>query len=236
MVFISILTPVYNGIEFLEDCIKSVCVQTFAVWEMLIGINGHGEDGGEVAKKALHLASIDARIRVIIQGPPLKGKVESMNHLLSCTTTDWIAVLDCDDLWESNKLERQVYAMYHEAKDASVIGTFCSYFGEKYQRLMLDPGYIRPEVLEHYNPIVNSSSLIRRECCNWELNHLNYTMDDYQLWMNICLSGGKMYNVPEFLVWHRIHSTSAFNSKGITNDLLREWYRLQRLSKVDMYD
>ena len=82
MVAVSILTPVYNGIEYLEECVKSVLLQTFQDWELLIGINGHGVTGGEAARIAKELSQ-DPRIRVIVQPPPLTGKVESLHHLLS---------------------------------------------------------------------------------------------------------------------------------------------------------
>jgi glycosyltransferase involved in cell wall biosynthesis len=229
MVFISILTPVFNGVEFLEQCIRSIRSQTFPDWELWIGINGHGNDGGMVAQLASQYAASDSRIHVVIQGPPLKGKVESLNHLASLTKTDWIAILDCDDLWEPLKLERQVHVIYSHASDAAVIGTFCQYFGERYGKLTLESGYIDPAILERHNPIINSSSLIRREYCTWELNEINFAMDDYHLWMKICLSGGKLYNIPEFLVWHQIHRTSSFNSKGQTNDDLRAWYKKERI-------
>ena len=228
MVFISILTPVYNGVEYLEQCIRSVRSQTFIDWDLWIGINGHGPDGGGVAYVAQELAKSDPRIHVVIQGLPLKGKVESLNHLVSLTDAPWIAVLDCDDLWEPSKLETQVQAIHSTAKDAAVIGTFCQYFGERYAKITLESGYIDPVVLENHNPIINSSSIIKRSFCHWELNDINFAMDDYHLWMKICLSGGKLYNIPSYLTWHQIHRTSAFNSKGQTNDALRAWYIQER--------
>jgi glycosyltransferase involved in cell wall biosynthesis len=231
MVFISILTPVYNGVEFLEQCIRSVRSQTFIDWDMWIGINGHGSDGGAVAYIAQELAKTDPRIHVVVQGPPLKGKVESLNHLLSLTSAPWISILDCDDLWEPAKLETQVHAIHSTAHDAVVIGTFCQYFGERYAKITLESGYIDPVVLEDHNPIINSSAIIQRSFCHWELNDMNFAMDDYHLWMKICLSGGKLYNIPNYLTWHQIHRTSAFNSKGQTNDALRAWYIQERQTR-----
>ena len=38
---ISILIPIYNGIEFVEESVSSVIQQTFKEWELIIGINGH---------------------------------------------------------------------------------------------------------------------------------------------------------------------------------------------------
>jgi len=50
-------------------------------------------------------------------------------------------------------------------------------------------------------------------------------MEDYSLWMDICLQGKKLYNLSEYLTWHRIHKTSAFNTQGYSNEPLRTRYR-----------
>jgi len=38
---ISILMPIYNGIEFINESVSSILEQTYDKWELLIGINGH---------------------------------------------------------------------------------------------------------------------------------------------------------------------------------------------------
>ena len=38
---ILIIIPLYNGVEYLDECINSVKNQTLTNWEILIGINGH---------------------------------------------------------------------------------------------------------------------------------------------------------------------------------------------------
>ena len=219
---ISIIVPMYNGIEFLEECVTSVIAQTFTDWEMLIGVNGHG-DGGEVGRLAHTIATLDPRITVYLQSS-LHGKVESSNDLVAKSKGDWICMLDCDDKWEPTKLEKQYRASIMEAKDAVVIGTFCQYFGERSGGPTLPTGYIDPAVLEEYNPMINSSAMIKKEYCLWKYDDINYTMEDYSLWMDICLQGKKLYNVPECLTWHRIHSTSAFNTRGYSNLPLRTRY------------
>ena len=47
---ISILMPVYNGIEYIDESVKSVISQTFKDWELLIGVNGHSIDFGEMSQ------------------------------------------------------------------------------------------------------------------------------------------------------------------------------------------
>ena len=38
---ISILMPIYNGIEFINDSVMSIIQQKYANWELIIGVNGH---------------------------------------------------------------------------------------------------------------------------------------------------------------------------------------------------
>lgn len=226
---ISILIPLYNGIEFLDECLTSVIQQTYSHWKAYVCINGHGLDGGEVALRAKAIAERDPRICVLIQGPPLRGKVESLNQIMESITTDWVALLDCDDKWESTKLEKQVEVLLREGEGVDVIGTHCHIFGDWNIPPVLPGGYIDPSVLEQYNPVVNSSSLIRRKWCFWEYNEINeYAIEDYYLWMRVCLEGGRLYNVPEKLTWHRVYSTSAFNSKHYSIAKLLAFYKEKR--------
>jgi len=220
---ISIIIPLYNGVEFLEECVKTVIAQTFTDWEILIGVNGHGEDGGDVGRIACTIAELDRRMTVYIQ--TVKGKVASSNDLVTKAKGDWICMLDCDDKWEPTKLEKQYQASLSIADEAVVIGTCCRYFGEMSGGPSIPTGYIDPAILEDYNPVINSSAMIKKEYSQWEYDDINYTMEDYSLWMDICLQGKKLYNLSEYLTWHRIHKTSAFNTQGYSNEPLRTRYR-----------
>lgn len=220
MTVVTVIIPLYNGVEYLEECVRSVIAQTFTDWEILIGINGHGYDGGEVAVKARSIAALDSRIKVFIQPPPLKGKIESSHGLVIKSKANWICMLDCDDKWEPTKLEKQLEASRTVAQNAAVIGSFCHYFGDLSGVIPVPAGLIHPSQLEKGNPIVNSSAMIQREYCLWK----DEDLEDYSLWMNISLQGKDLYNVPEFLAWHRIHKTSAFNSKHVSDVPLRTRY------------
>ena len=50
---ISILMPIYNGIEFIEESISTIKYQTYKNWELIIGINGYDANSAvyEIAKK-----------------------------------------------------------------------------------------------------------------------------------------------------------------------------------------
>jgi glycosyltransferase involved in cell wall biosynthesis len=215
MTWVSIITPVYNGVEFLEQCAMSVCLQNAGAdltWDWWIGINGHGT-GGEVLEKARAIQKKCPNFDIhVINLPRAKGKVEALNALVAMTTGQWIAVLDCDDTWERNKLLYQKAAIDMSPTKIDVVGTFCKYFGDMVSDgPALPEGFIGSDSFWKGNPIINSSALIRRELARWEDR---FGLDDYDMWLRLLASGAVFFNLPYQLVNHRIHTASAFNGKG----------------------
>jgi glycosyltransferase involved in cell wall biosynthesis len=216
--WVSILTPVYNGIEFLEQCAMSVCLQicehenTKLEWEWWIGINGHGT-GGEVLKKALQIKEKCPGFTIhVVNLPHVSGKVEALNALVERSAAEWIAVLDCDDTWDRKKLIFQKLLVEKTSEAVDVVGTFCHYFGDIVSNgPQLPQGFIRAAELWKGNPIINSSALIRRKYAHWEDR---FGLEDYDMWLRLHMDGARLFNIPYHLVHHRIHTGSAFNGKG----------------------
>ena len=103
---VSIITPTYNHGSFISDCIQSVLNQTFDNWEMLIINDGSTDNTKEIAAG---FANRDPRIILINQ--PNVGifkLAETYNAALAKARGKYIAILEGDDLWEPDKLEKQV--------------------------------------------------------------------------------------------------------------------------------
>lgn len=101
---VSIISPVYNAERFIERCIDSVLAQTVRDWEMLIV-----DDGSTDRTRELVQRYSDPRIRYI--GLPHRGLThlaETYNAALSEARGELIAILEGDDAWLPNKLERQL--------------------------------------------------------------------------------------------------------------------------------
>ena len=71
MSWVTILTPVFNGIEYLEECYKSILKQTHKEWIWISGINGHGDDTNFV-DKTLKININDSRIIIKNYGKKLQ--------------------------------------------------------------------------------------------------------------------------------------------------------------------
>jgi glycosyltransferase involved in cell wall biosynthesis len=216
---VSILMPIYNGIEFIDESVCSIIEQTYKNWELLIGINGHPENS-EIYKIAKKYESIDSRIKVY-DFPHLKGKSPTLNEMVTLCKANYIALLDVDDLWSKHKLEAQ---SKHFGK-YDVIGTKCIYFGDKNGVVPdLPVGHINNFNFFKFNPIINSSAVIRKELCNWD--HEWNGVEDYNLWLQLWKKEKQFFNCDIILVKHRIHNTSAFNATGNhlkVSDLLKKY-------------
>jgi glycosyltransferase involved in cell wall biosynthesis len=220
---ISILMPIYNGVEFLNESLTSVLTQSFESWELIIGINGHPE-GSEVFCKAKQCENMDNRIKVY-DLYFIKGKANALNKMIEYCKYDYVALLDVDDIWHYKKLEVQSSFL----KSHDIIGSNCIWFGDIEGVVPKIPLYDFSNFnFAEVNPIINSSSIIRKELCHWNENGI----EDYDLWIRLRKLNKKFYNCPEILVKHRIHKQSAFNSKG-NNDKVRPLLELHGLIKEE---
>lgn len=214
---ISILMPIYNGIEFIGESVPTILYQTYKEWELIIGINGHPKDS-DVYKEAKKWEKKDERIKVF-DFYEIKGKAEALNEMIKYCKYDWVSLLDVDDKWLPKKLEAQERFMYYN----DVIGTQCKYFGDLNTIPNIPLGDLSTFNFFNFNPIINSSCLLKKELCNWD-GSLN--LEDYDLWLKLWKEGKKFYNVNEIQVLHRIHNDSAFNAKGNNlkvNDLKQKY-------------
>lgn len=204
---ISILMPIYNGIEYIDESVGSIISQTYTEWELLIGINGHPENS-DVYKKAKEYQEKDKRIKVY-DYPQIKSKSHTLNEMVLLCSSNYISLLDVDDVWDKYKLEVQSKHM----NIYDVIGTKCIYFGDINNIVPEIPtGEINNFNFFKFNPVINSSSLIRKELCYWD--HDENGVEDYDLWLKLWKQNKKFFNCSEILVKHRIHKTSAFNAQG----------------------
>jgi teichuronic acid biosynthesis glycosyltransferase TuaG len=213
---ISILMPIYNGIEFIGESIPTILYQSFQDWELIIGVNGHEKDS-PVYKEALTWASDRIRVYDLYN---IKGKSDALNEMIHVCTYDWIALLDVDDKWLPRKLERQM--MF---KNYDVIGTQCKYFGDLNTSPSIPYGDLKDYNFLLSNPIINSSCLIRKELCLWKDRFVG--LEDYDLWLKLWRQGKTFYNISDIHVLHRIHTQSAFNAKGNHSNVnhLRSLYK-----------
>ena len=224
---ISILIPIYNGIEFIEESVSSVLNQTYSEWELLIGINGHPENSN-VYKIAKEYENRSNKIKVF-DFYTIKGKSNTLNEMIKHCSYNSVAILDVDDIWHPLKLAIQIEKVL---KGYDVIGSRCVWFGNRLNKQNKIPklpvGDISNYNFNLQNPIINSSCIIKKELCHWNENGI----EDYDLWLRLQKQKKRFYNCKQILLKHRIHHGSAFNAKGngskVDNLLISHGYKSRK--------
>ena len=128
---ISIIVPTYNVEKYIVETMDCVRAQTYENWELLL-VNDCGTDRTvEVITEYLEKTG-DKRIRLIHQETNM-GAARSRNRGLQEARGRYIAYLDADDLWVSEKLEKELRFMEgtqaafaftgYEFADANGVGT-----------------------------------------------------------------------------------------------------------------
>lgn len=123
---VSIIMPSYNTGRFIKETIESVLAQSYQNFELIIVDDCSTDNTDEVVEKYL----TDKRI-TYIKNDKNSGAAVSRNRALREAKGKWIAFLDSDDLWETQKLEKQIafmrdnnyhfsYTNYIEIDDKSV--------------------------------------------------------------------------------------------------------------------
>ena len=110
---ISVLIPVYNGIDFIARAIESVMSQEFEDWELVISDNG-SDDGTRDYFRTL----TDTRIRICEQ-PTNLGIMGNLNFLLAQARAPIAKILGHDDMLLAGALERIAQFM-EERPDCAV--------------------------------------------------------------------------------------------------------------------
>ena len=116
---VSIVIPVYNSEKFIKETIQTVEEQTYQNWELLL-VNDCSTDNSENIIK--YYEEKDKRIR-LINLERNSGAAVARNRGIDEAKGKYIAFLDSDDLWDKQKLEKQIKFM----QDNDYEFTFTSY-------------------------------------------------------------------------------------------------------------
>lgn len=205
---VSVITPAYNAEKFIGDAIESVLAQTYAHWEMIIVDDCSTDETAKVVEQYS-----DKRIR-FIQLKTNSGPAIARNTSIQNAKGRYIAFLDSDDMWQPEKLEKQLAFMRRH--DIAFSYTAYENMGEDGKSL----GTVVP-VLEkaNYDKLLKENVI---GCLTVMLDLLKVgpvemvnirTRQDYVLWLDICKRGFLAYGLKEVLAKYRVVENSISSNK-----------------------
>lgn len=210
---ISVITPAYNAETTIAKTIQSVLSQTYTRFELIIVNDGSLDRTLEVIKSFQ-----DARIKVFSY--PNQGQSASRNRGISRSMGDYIAFLDADDLWTSDKLEAQLNAL--QKNPHADVAYSWSNFIDQNDCLLHQGCYVKANgnvytKLLGGNFLENGSNpLIRRSALamSGNFDESLATASDWDMWLRLAAQS-QFVCVPVPQILYRVSSTSlSANIRG----------------------
>lgn len=203
---VSVILPVFNGKEYLNEAIASVLNQSHEQFELII-INDGSTDGSE----AIIREHKDPRIVTIDDGIN-RGLVASLNIGLERSSGKFIARLDADDLCEPSRLQEQVDFLTNNPAYIA-IGCLASYIDHKGALTGKQSPLYSADGLTWLSlvrsPFHHPSVMFRRSVLDAGIRYRDkYPVEDFDMWNQIA-SIGHLGLLNRHLVRYRLHPGSV---------------------------
>lgn len=212
---ISIVIPTYNRVKYLLECVNSILKQSHTEFEVIIISDGSTDNSKEEIAKLN-----DSRIKFIELDRNYGYPARARNEGIKLSKGDYIAFCDDDDLWNEDKLKKQI----------DLINQGCNFVFSDYKFLNKSKGLLykfylnfvvrviinvmHPKLsyffLSLTNPIVNSSVIVKKSLISKIMFDESISFrasEDYQLWIQI-YDTSKPFYITEELVIYRIHENN----------------------------
>ena len=207
---VSIIMAAYNAGATVARAVDSVLRQTYPRWELLVVNDGSSDNTAQIVRD---YCARDPRIRLI--DLPQNGGV-SLARLTAARQAagEWLAILDSDDAWQPEKLEKQF--LLQEKTGASLLFTGSSFMdaaGNPLAWQMAVPTRITYSTALNQNLISNSSALVRRSLYLAHYAQGDAMHEDFATWLSILKTGLTAYGVNEPLLIYRLSPSSRSGNK-----------------------
>ncbi len=211
---LTVVMSVYNGEKFLREAIESILKQTFSDFKFLI-VNNSSTDG--TAEILEDFRQKDQRIRVITNNENLTY-VEGRMLALKRVKTEWVALMDADDISHPERLQTQVDFIKKYGDKIGALGVWGKHIGptgktvanstfgatsfDEFNKLNKNNeaiGLIDPTAVLHL-PTFNEVGGYRPE---------TVPAADLDLWYRMAETGRAIMVLPKFLFKYRVHGSAG---------------------------
>jgi teichuronic acid biosynthesis glycosyltransferase TuaG len=224
---VSVIIPVYNNALYIRKSIDSVLNQSIAV-ELIIIDDCSTDNIDKVLDKYKSYNNI-----IYLKNNLNIGVAASRNLGVDQAKGKYIAFLDSDDWWATDKLEKQIIFM--EEKNAVI-----SYTGRRLvtsqdtltNNIIHVPKQVDYNKLLHHNCIACSSVILLKNIAKeYPMGHDQYH-EDYITWLMILKKYGQAYGIDEPLLMYRMSNNGKSRKKLKSARMTYGVYRIIGYSRI----
>jgi uncharacterized protein (DUF1919 family) len=204
---VSVIIPVYNGVNFLTQAVNHVLEQNYRPLEIIVIDDGSTDNTAAIA------AQLKDKIRYFHQKN--SGPASARNFGIQQAEGNVIAFLDVDDLWSVNKLELQVSFLANHPETDIVQGMIVKQVIETNQLNINDYSILETSLPYHY---INLGSAIYRKSVFWEVGLFDETMrfsEDVDWFVRAWEQRIQKSVIDDITLYYRIHEDNMTKGKDL---------------------
>lgn len=208
---VTVIMPAYRARNYIEAAVRSVMAQTLTDWELIVIDDCSGDETPELVRA---LEREDDRIRLVCNEQNM-GVARTRNRGMDLARGKYIALLDSDDVWLPEKLERQLARMDREGADVC----YCSYAIVDARGERCKPDYLVPPAVDfrgllRENVIGCSTVVLNRRVLEDHRFLTDFYHEDYVLWVTLLREGFRAVGCTEPLVhWRFIENSRSYDKR-----------------------
>lgn len=207
---VSIIMPCHNGERYLASSIRSVLGQTYQNWELLVIDDASTDSSIDIIQA---ICQEDCRVKLMINDNPRGRPYAPRNYGITRAQGDYIAFLDCDDLWKESHLE-DLLKVFDDSHD---VVAACSWYCRIDENGKVD-GLVRtPETFSYHHLLYDNfignltgmydvrkrGKVYQRECF----------FEDYMIWLDVLKEGGIAKSSNTIEAYYRVTNQSLSSNK-----------------------
>jgi len=235
---ISVLMPVYNSENFLEESITSILNQSYSNFEFIIYDDNSTDNSRLIIKK---FAQKDSRIKFFYNNINI-GYSKLLNKMIIMAKFNFLARMDSDDVSAKCRLEKQLNFLLQNPK-ASVVGSFIEIInknGNFVRKSRYPINYVEiKNALRSYCTFAHPATMLKADFVKQVGGYRSNIepAEDYDLWTRLAQIS-TMHNLPEYLLKYRQHSDSVSftraNDQFLKTEIVKKNYEILSNGKVDI--
>jgi glycosyltransferase involved in cell wall biosynthesis len=206
---VSIIMPAYNVAPYIASAIRSALVQTFTDFELIVVDDGSKDNTAEIVKS---LMREDERVRLVQQAN--RGLAGARNTALRAARGEMFALLDSDDMWESEFLAAQL-AILEARPDVDIVtGNGWYLEGPRHGQLARPYPDPRPDPVlasiigDEWSVFIMSVMRRRVYTAIGPFDEEMRSNEDYDFWLRAAVAGFSFARNDRPLGYYRVRSDS----------------------------
>ncbi|TQP52562.1 glycosyltransferase family 2 protein [Vibrio cholerae] len=225
---VSIIMPAYNAESTIALSIDSVISQTYKEWELIVVDDGSYDKTAEIVKSY----SIHHNI-YLIENHHVKGAAGARKSAIDKANGKYIAFLDSDDIWEDQKLEKQISYMQNNGYGFVYSDYYMFDNSIDNVRSIISP----PDKLSYddliKNCMIGCLTVVLDRTQFEDFNFPISPKEEYAFWLRLLRQTSYAYRVPGTVSYYRRCSNSLSGNK--LKEIGKQWYVIRKMEKTKFW-